>query len=274
MKVLQKEVLSDVREMRIVKMFIESPLIARKALPGQFVVLMVSPNGERVPLTVVDVLGDAVLIVFQEVGFSTRLLGQLNEGDSLFAFLGPLGHAAHCEDFGKGIFVAGGVGIAEIYPVARKSKQIGNHTTVIVGARSREILFFEDELRATVDHLYVATDDGSAGEKGFTTDILASVLAGGTCDTVYTVGPIPMMRKVAEITRPYSIRTIASLNALMLDGTGMCGGCRVTVGGTVCFACVDGPEFDAHLVDWDELEKRNGVYREKEKHVCRIRGNG
>ncbi len=270
MKITKKETLSDVQGIRTTRFHIHAPHIARKAQPGQFVVVMVKEEGERVPLTVVDTPGDDVVLIFQEVGLSTKLLGQFSEGDALYALLGPLGHATPIENYGRTILVAGGVGIAEIYPVARELKAKGNHVTIIIGARTSDILFLQEELKQASDEFHVTTDDGSRGRKGFTTDVLGELLQGGSYDFIYAVGPIPMMKKVCAVTKPSGVRTMVSLNALMMDGTGMCGGCRVTVDGKVKFACVDGPEFDGQLVDWDELQNRTKMYVEKEQHICRL----
>jgi len=272
MKIVSKKIILNSPISKIVEMQILAPDIAAKARPGEFVVLMVSEHGERIPLTVVraDKKNGTVTIIFQEAGFSTQLLGKMNVGDSLYAFVGPLGHPTEIKKYGKVILVGGGVGIAEIYPVALALKEAGNHVTTILGARTKDMLILEKELRDASSELYVATDDGSYGQKGFTVDILRDLLTKGSYDIVYSVGPIPMMKNTALVTRDFKVKTLVSLNAIMIDGTGMCGGCRVTVDKKVQFTCVDGPEFDAHLVDWVELEKRNKVYVQKEKHVCRL----
>lgn len=269
-KIIKKEVLTDTQGVKIKKFEIFSPDIAKKAKPGQFVVLMISEEGERIPLTVVEKTEKTITIIFQEIGFTTKLLGTLGEGDSLYAIAGPLGHATGIKNYGKVILVGGGVGIAEIYPVAKALKLAGNRVVTIVGARTKDILILEKELKAASDEFFVATDDGSSGRKGFTTDVLREVLEKEKCDLVYAVGPIPMMRKVSEVTKKFNVKTIVSLNALMVDATGMCGCCRVNVAGSVKFSCVDGPEFEGHEVDWDELSKRNSVYLEKEKHICKL----
>ena len=287
MKILKKEILAESGNTKTVKMVINSPLIAGKAKPGQFVVLMVKESGERVPLTVVDTDGNAgtVTMIFQELGFTTKLLGTMKEGDSLYSIVGPLGHATPIKKYGDVILVAGGVGIAEIYPVAKAMSAVGgslpcrqagasggnsagNKVTTIIGARTKDLLILEKELKSVSDNLHVVTDDGSYGRKGFVTDALKDILDRSML--VYAVGPIPMMRAVSNLTKESGIKTIVSLNALMVDGTGMCGSCRVTVGGEVKFSCVDGPEFDGHLVDWEELTSRNRIYEEKEKHVCKL----
>ncbi len=273
MKIVSKKKWVDMPGMKITELGILAPDIAAKAKPGEFVVLMVSEKGERVPLTVVgaDIEKGVVTIIFQEAGLSTAILGKMETGDALYSFVGPLGHATPIKNYGKVVLVGGGVGIAEIYPVAVALKKAGNHVTTILGARTKEILILEEGMKAASDKLLIATDDGSYGRKGFTTDILQELL---TLDKdyalVYAVGPIPMMKKVAATTKPFGVKTVVSLNAIMVDGTGMCGCCRVTIGGKVKFSCVDGPEFDAHEVDWAELEKRNRIYVSKEKHICQL----
>ena len=270
MKILEKKVLSCVEGVRVTQLDLEAPEIAAKALPGQFVVLMAEEKGERIPLTIVDNSRGAIRIIFQEVGLTTKLLGKLDIGDALFAMVGPLGHPTEIKNYGKVILVGGGVGIAEIYPVAAALDKAGNHLAVILGTRTKSLLMLEQELKSVSDEFCVVTDDGSYGEKGFTTDTLNRLLNKEKYDLVYAVGPIPMMRKVAQTTKPYNVKTVVSLNALMVDGTGMCGCCRVSVGGVTKFSCVDGPEFDAAIVDWDELTKRNRVYADKEKHICNL----
>jgi len=195
----------------------------------------------------------------------------MKTGDSLYSLVGPLGHPTRIKKYGKVIIVGGGVGIAEIYPVAAALKRAGNHLAMILGTRTKSLLMLEQELKSVSEDFYVVTDDGSYGEKGFTTDVLSRLLKKEKHNLVYAVGPIPMMRKVAETTKPYNVKTIVSLNALMVDGTGMCGCCRVSVAGETKFSCVDGPEFDAASVDWDELTKRNRVYADKEKHICNLK---
>ena len=270
MKITHKEILADTQDSKIVKINIQAPHITQKVQPGQFVVVMVKEEGERIPLTVVDANNDEITLIFQEVGLSTKLLGRLNQGDSLFALVGPLGHPTEIKNYGKVILVAGGVGIAEVFPVARALKEKGNHVVVILGARTKNLLFLEEELRNVSNELYITTDDGSYGKKGFTTDVLKELLEKDRYGLVYAVGPIPMMKKVSLMTAEFNLKTFVCLNALMLDATGMCGSCRVTIAGEVKFTCVDGPEFNAHSVDWDELIKRNKIYEEKEKHICKL----
>ncbi|MFA5089986.1 MAG: sulfide/dihydroorotate dehydrogenase-like FAD/NAD-binding protein [Candidatus Omnitrophota bacterium] len=273
MKIINKEILNDAAVGRIIRIEVSSLDIARKVEPGQFVVLMASEEGERVPLTVVDAdkHNGVITLIFQEAGLTTGLLGKLNPGDSLYALAGPLGHPTEIKHYGKVIVVGGGVGIAEIYPVARAFKKAGNRITTILGARSKDLLILSDELKSVSDDFYTITDDGSCGRKGFTTDILQELLSRDKYDLVYAVGPLPMMRKVSVVAGGFGTKTIVSLNAIMVDGTGMCGCCRVTVAGEVKFSCVDGPEFQAQAVDWDELMKRNAVYADKEKHICKLK---
>lgn len=272
MKILSKQILSNHEGVRVVRIEVLSPHIAQKAQPGQFVVVMAQEKGERIPLTIVETYANkgSIALIFQEAGLTSRLLSKLNEGDSLHALVGPLGHATEIRNYGKVIMVGGGVGIAEIYPVAKALKAAGNHITTIVGVRSKPLLILEDELKASSDALCVTTDDGSYGRRGFVTEVLQGLLAQDSCNLVYAVGPIPMMKRVAAVTKEFDAKTIVSLNALMVDGTGMCGSCRVNVAGQVKFACIDGPEFDAHLIDWQTLEQRNAIYLEKEKHICKL----
>ncbi len=272
MKILNKEVLVNKQGMCIVKITVQSPDIAAKAKPGQFVVLMVEEKGERVPLTIVstDQKQNTVVIIAQAAGFTTRKLAALNSGDSLFSLVGPLGHPTEIKKYGKIVLVGGGVGIAEIYPVAKAMKAAGNSVTTIIGSRTKDLLILENELKEASDELIVMTDDGSYGRKGFVTEALKGLLEKEKYELVYAVGPIPMMRAVSRVTKEYGVHTLVSLNALMVDGTGMCGCCRVSVAGKIKFSCVDGPEFEASDVDWQELIKRNSVYDEKEKHICRL----
>lgn len=272
MKIVEKKILTENKGVKITELVIASLDIANKTKAGQFVVVMVSPEGERIPLTVVDndIDKGTVSLIFQEVGLTTKLLGRLNVGDSLYTLVGPLGHPTEIKKFGKVVLAGGGVGIAEIYPVAKALKNEGNHVTTILGARTKELLILEKEVKGASDEIYITTDDGSYGKKGFGTDILKELLLKQKYDLIYAVGPIPMMKKIAQVTKDFNIKTVVSLNALMVDATGMCGCCRVTVSGKVQFSCVDGPEFDAHLVDWDELEKRNRIYIDKEQHICKI----
>ncbi|MDP8216951.1 MAG: sulfide/dihydroorotate dehydrogenase-like FAD/NAD-binding protein [Candidatus Kaelpia imicola] len=272
MKILAKEVLSDFEGARITRIEVKAVDLAQKALAGNFVILMVKEEGERIPLTIVSADRECgtITLIFQEIGFSTKLLGKLKVSDSLYSIMGPLGHATEIKNYGSVVLVAGGVGIAEIYPVAKTLKEAGNKIKVIMGARTKELLILENELKEVSDELFVTTDDGSYGIKGFTTNVLKEILDKERIDIIYAVGPIPMMEEVADLTRGYGVKTLVSLNSLMVDASGMCGCCRVNINGETKFACVDGPEFDAHSVDWDTLKKRNSVYVDKERHICNL----
>jgi ferredoxin--NADP+ reductase len=253
----------DIKLFRIV-----APGIARKRRAGQFVIVRVHEHGERVPLTIADSDdGEGTLtLIVQGLGKTTRLLNRLEPGDQLADVVGPLGKPSEIERFGRVVVIGGGVGAAIAYPTAKALREAGNTVISIIGARTRELVILEEELRAISDVLHLTTDDGSYGEKGFVTDKLRGLVEGGEPpDFVLAIGPIPMMRAVAEVTRPKGIRTVVSLNPIMVDGTGMCGGCRVVVGGQSQFACVDGPEFDAHQVDFGILAARNAMYREAEQ---------
>ncbi len=247
---------------------IKAERIAKKAKPGQFVILRLHEKGERIPLTIADTNPEkgTVTIVAQEVGKTTHELGTYEAGDFILDFLGPLGKPSHIDKFGTVVMIGGGVGVAEIYPVAKAMKKAGNYVISILGFRTKELVFWEDKLKQVSDEVIVTTNDGSYGMKGFTTHALQKLIdEGRKIDLVHAVGPTIMMKFVAELTKPYGIKTVASLNPIMVDGTGMCGACRVTVGGEIKFACVDGPEFDAHQVNWDELMKRLDYYKDLEK---------
>ena len=275
-EIVEKKILVDTAGVKITQLKVTAPLIAEKAKPGQFVVVMVAEEGERVPLTVVekDVEAGTITLIVQEVGLTTKLLGKLDKGKTIYAMVGPLGHHTEIKKYGKVILVGGGVGIAEIYPVARELKDAGNHVTTVLGVRTKDLLILEEELEAVSDELFITTDDGSYGRKGFVTDILKELITGRgksrPYDLIYAVGPIPMMKNVSLVTKDSGTKTLVSLNSLMIDATGMCGGCRITVGGKAKFTCIDGPEFDASLIDWDELTQRSKVYEEKEKHICTL----
>lgn len=257
---------------------IEAPFVAKKAQAGQFIIFRIDNEGERVPLTIAgyDREKGTVTIIFQKVGLSTKMLGALNEGDYIQDFVGPLGKPTHTEGVKRVCVVGGGVGCAIALPSAQAFKEAGCQVDVIVGFRNKDIVILEDEFKSCSDNLYLMTDDGSYGEHGFVTVKLQQLLeAGNEYDEVLAIGPIPMMKFVCKTTEPFGVKTIVSLNPIMVDGTGMCGGCRVTVGGEVKFACVDGPDFDGHQVDFAELMNRNGVYRDQEaedekEHMCRI----
>ena len=277
-KILEKEVLSPV----IKQMEIEAPRVAKKCQAGQFVILRLHEKGERIPLTIADFDRNkgTITIVFQEVGKSTRELGKMEAGDQIVDFVGPLGLPSHIEKFGNVICIGGGVGIAPVFPIVRALRDIGNNVTGIIGARTKDLLFWEEKMRAACDELMVTTDDGSYVRKGFVTDVMKEIIEDKGKDNIaliLAIGPQPMMRVVCNVTKEYGIKTIVSLNSLMVDGTGMCGCCRVTVGGQTKFVCVDGPEFDGHLVDFAELAKRSAIYLEKERealdyHKCTCGG--
>lgn len=253
---------------RIKLMKVLAPQISRKTQPGQFVILRVDEKGERFPLTIADwdPGNGTITLVFLEVGVSTRKLGELNEGDTILDILGPLGNPTEIRKYGATCVVGGGVGIAAAYPIARAFKGSDNKVISIIGARSANLLIFEKEMADVSDELYISTDDGTKGGKGFVSDILKILIQNGCrFNLVYAVGPAVMMRAVAEVTKPSGIKTIVSLNPIMVDGMGMCGACRVTVGGKTRFACVDGPEFDAHEVDFGELIKRQTTFLSEEK---------
>jgi ferredoxin/flavodoxin---NADP+ reductase len=259
---------------------IEAPFVARKRKPGNFVMLRLHSVGERIPLTIAD--GDpargTITIIVQAVGKTTKELCAMNAGDSILDVVGPLGNPTPIENHGAVACVGGGVGTAELYPIARALKDAGNTVHTIIGARTRGLVILEREMREFSDGVYVTTDDGSYARKGFVTDQLKDLLDGPSgIKAVYAIGPLPMMKAVSNLTRPYGVATLVSLNTIMVDGTGMCGGCRVTVGGQMRFACVDGPEFDGHQVDFDELMMRNRTYLDLEKlsderHLCRLTG--
>jgi ferredoxin/flavodoxin---NADP+ reductase len=252
----------------IKRFVIEAPRIARKQRPGQFVILRIYEEGERIPLTIErsDPEKGTINIVVQSIGKTTHLLNSLQTGDSILDLVGPLGKPSEIEKFGTVVVMGGGVGTAMAYPTAAALKRAGNRVLSIVGARNKDLVILEEEMRAISDALMITTDDGSYSEKGFVTDKLRQLIESGThVDLVIAVGPIPMMKAVADVTRTANIRTIVSLNPIMIDGTGMCGGCRVLVGGKSKFACVDGPEFEAHEVNFEVLVQRNAMYREAEK---------
>ena len=263
-------------------MDIDAPFIAKKAKAGPFIIFRIDEMGERVPLTIAgyDREKGTVTIIFQKVGFATQALGSLNEGDYIRDFVGPLGKPTHTEGIKKVCVVGGGVGCAIALPSAAAFKEAGAEVDVIVGFRNKDIVILEDEFKAVADNMHLMTDDGSYGEQGFVTVKLEELLKSGKdYDAVLAIGPIPMMKFVCKTTEPFGVKTMVSLNPIMVDGTGMCGGCRVTVGGEVKFACVDGPEFDGHKVDFAELMSRNSTYRGREaevteKHACRMEAMG
>ena len=254
---------------------LDAPLIARKVKPGQFVILRLNEQGERIPLTVAnfDTEKGTVTIIVQSIGKTTKQLADMNEGDAILDVVGPLGVPTHLEGAKKACVIGGGVGCAIAYPQAKALHNAGVDVDIIAGFKNKDIVILEDEMKAVSNNLYITTDDGSYGEKGLvTTKLKALIDAGEDYDLVIAIGPVIMMKFVAEVTKQYGIKTIVSLNPIMIDGTGMCGGCRVTVDGKIKFACVDGPDFDASKVDFDELMLRNTAYREQESHACRLYG--
>lgn len=270
-EIVNKEVLAD----KIKKIEVRVPEIAAKSLPGQFVVLRINETGERIPLTVqqTDHVKGTVNLVFLEIGKTTTLLGDLEEGDRILNVAGPLGTPSEIKNYGTSVIVGGGIGSACALPVARALKEAGNYLISIIGARTKDLLILEDDFRDISDELHITTDDGSYGRKGYTVMVLQDLLESRKkIDYVYSVGPVVMMRAVANTTREHSVKTVVSLNPIMVDATGMCGGCRVEVGGETKFACIDGPEFDAHQVDFDLLLKRQRYYHEEEE--CALHGTG
>ncbi|MGQ9489137.1 MAG: sulfide/dihydroorotate dehydrogenase-like FAD/NAD-binding protein [Anaerolineae bacterium] len=264
-KILKKQILSDATKLMVVA----APHVARKARAGQFVIVIADERGERIPLTIADHDPQAgtVTLIFQEVGKSTMQMGQMNAGDVLYSVAGPLGHPTEIGDYGTVVCVAGGVGIAPMYPIARDLKAAGNYVISIIGARTKELLFWEERMRAVSDELIVCTDDGSYGRKALVTEPLQELLQAraGQIARVWAIGPTVMMKFVSLTTQPFNVPTIVSLNTIMVDGTGMCGGCRVAMTDGAKFVCVDGPEFDGHLVDWNNLLARIQFYRNEEK---------
>jgi ferredoxin--NADP+ reductase len=249
---------------------VEAPAVARKARAGQFVVIMIDEKGERIPLTIADWDREegSITIVFMEVGVSTSRLAQLKAGDSIANFVGPLGLPSHIEKFGTVVCVGGGVGVAPIFPITRSLKEAGNKIISIIGARSKDLLFWEDRVREVSDSLTVTTDDGSYARKGLVTEPLKEIMEGAEkVDRVVAIGPAVMMKFCSLTTKPFAVPTIVSLNPIMVDGTGMCGCCRVEVGGETKFTCVDGPEFDGHQVDWDLVFARQRIYLDEEKRA-------
>lgn len=267
-RIVDKKILNS----QITAMTIEAPFVAKKVQPGQFVIIRADEKGERVPLTVADFDREkgTVTVILQAIGFSTKKISSFNVGESLADCVGPLGVPTEFGSPKKAIVIGGGVGCAIAYPQAKALYNMGVDTTVIAGFRSKDIVILEEEMKAVSNNLYITTDDGSYGQKGFVTDVLKDLISKDTYDLVIAIGPIPMMKFVSKTTEEQNIKTIVSLNPIMIDGTGMCGGCRVNVGGEVKFACVDGPDFDGHKVDFDELMRRNSFYRGEEAHVCRL----
>ncbi|RMF95067.1 MAG: sulfide/dihydroorotate dehydrogenase-like FAD/NAD-binding protein [Candidatus Schekmanbacteria bacterium] len=263
-EVIEKRVLSPVVSL----LKFRAPHIAQSRKPGQFIIFQIDEKGERVPLTIADADPEegTITLICQSVGKSTRKFNALEKGDKILSLVGPLGKPSHIENFGNAVCIGGGLGIAVVYPLGKALKECGNYVSSIMGFRSKELLFMEDELRSISDELHIVTDDGSYVRRGLVTDVLKELIdEGKKIDIVFAVGPVPMMRAVCDITAKHNIKTIVSLNPIMVDGTGMCGACRVTIGGKTQFVCVDGPEFDGHQVDFVELSKRQSFYRENEK---------
>ena len=275
--IVKKRVLNET----VTLMEIEAPLVARKALPGQFIIFRIDEEGERIPLTIAgyDREKGTVTIIFQKVGYTSMKLDTLNEGDALLDFVGPLGEPSHTEGVKRAAVIGGGLGVAIAYPQAKALHEAGCAVDLIVGFRNEHLIILKDELAAACTDLTIMTDDGSNGNKGFVTQALQAKLdAGKAYDEVIAIGPLPMMKAVCDLTKPKDIKTIVSMNPIMIDGTGMCGGCRVTVGGVTKFACVDGPDFDGHQVDWAEAISRSRMFRPEEQrameklHKCRLTG--
>jgi ferredoxin--NADP+ reductase len=275
-KIIERKQLSE----NVVKNVIHAPDIAARRKAGQFVILMINEKGERIPLTIVDTDTKAgtLTIIYQVVGKTTTALAALKEGEYILNVLGPLGHATEIENFGTAVCVGGGVGVGVIYPIAKALRETGCNVVSIIGARTKDLLILEEETRAVSHKLTVCTDDGTYGFHGFVSAVLQQMIdAGEKIDRVYAIGPVPMMRVLANLTRPHKIKTIVSLNPIMVDGTGMCGACRVSVAGKTRFTCVDGPEFDGHDVDFGLLMTRLQMYTEQEKQAlerCRCEKNG
>ena len=273
-KIVRRE---EMAEGTVILNEIEAPLIAKKALPGQFVILKAGEDGERIPLTMAYTDKDkgTITIIYMVVGKSTALFRELKVGDSFQDVIGPLGKATHLEKVGKVICVGGGTGVAVLHPITRAMKEIGNDVTCIIGARTKDLLILEEQMKDASHDLRVCTDDGSYGHHGFVTEVMKDILEKEDIKEVVAIGPVPMMKAVSAITKEFDVPTLVSLNPIMVDGTGMCGGCRVSVGGETKFACVDGPEFDGHQVDYDELWLRLQAYMEDEKKChedyCTIR---
>lgn len=271
-KITHKEILTK----DTLKINVEAPLIANKAMPGQFAVLLIDESGERIPLTLADWDRDkgVITLIFQKAGYSTKKLAALNKGDVIAHILGPLGHPTEIKNVGTVVVIGGGVGVAEVYPVARAFKQAANRVIGIIGSRTKELLILENEMKKVCDELFITTDDGSYGRKGFVTDTLKDlfrVIEKSTHtkypELVYAIGPVAMMRGVCEFTKGYAVKTIVSVNPIMVDATGMCASCRCTVAGKTVYGCVDGPDFNGHEIDFDELEKRLKLFENEERRI-------
>lgn len=261
-KILSKKELGE----NLYEIVVDAPFVTRRGKAGQFIILRVDEEGERVPLTIADINKDKgeLTIVFMAVGYTTKKLAELNEGDEICDLVGPLGVPTHIENYGTVVCVAGGYGAAPCYLIAKAFKEAGNKVYMIMGARRGDLIFWQDKMKEASNELFITTDDGSLGRKALVTDVLKELKEREKIDHVIAVGPMPMMKAVADMTREDKIDTVASMNPIMVDGTGMCGACRVTVGGEVKFACVDGPDFDAHLIDFDEVVNRTRIYKDVE----------
>ena len=262
-KIIEKKQISE----EVFKIKVSAPLIAEECQPGQFIILQISEEGERIPLTIADSDNKqgSITLIFQTVGKTTHLLAELEEGDKILNLVGPLGKPTHIENFGTVVGVGGGIGVAPLYPIAKALKAAGNKLIIIIGARTKELVILEDEMKAIADEIIICTDDGSYGRKALVTEPLKELCERAEKPNLVTaIGPPIMMKFCAETTRPYGVSTVVSLNTIMVDGTGMCGGCRVTVGGKTQFVCVDGPEFDGHLVDFDNMMHRLNSYKKRE----------
>ncbi|MBE7705818.1 MAG: sulfide/dihydroorotate dehydrogenase-like FAD/NAD-binding protein [Cyanobacteria bacterium SIG30] len=259
----KKELCTNQFEIRV-----KAPFITKNAKAGQFIILRTDKNSERIPLTIADYdrEKEELTIVYMAVGYTTKKLASLEVGDEIEDIVGPLGVPTHIENYGTVVCLAGGYGAAPCYLIAKAFKEAGNKVYMVMGARNKDLIFWEDKMKDASTELFITTDDGSMGRKGFVTNVLEEIIAKEKVDYAIAVGPMPMMRAVAEMTRPHAIKTDASMNPIMVDGTGMCGACRVTVGGKVKFACVDGPDFDAHQIDFEEVMNRCKIYKEQEKH--------
>ena len=266
----KKELCKNQYEIRV-----KAPFITKNAKAGQFIILRTDKNSERIPLTIADYdrQNEILTIVYMAVGYTTKKLASLDVGDEIEDIVGPLGVPTHIKNYGTVICVAGGYGAAPCYLIAKAFKEAGNKVHMVMGARTKDLIFWQDKMKNACEELHITTDDGTLGTKGFTTQVAKDIIDSEKVDYVIAVGPMPMMRAVAELTRPYGIKTEASMNPIMVDGTGMCGACRVTVGGEVKFACVDGPDFDAHLIDFDEVINRTRIYKEEEKRCDETKCN-
>ncbi len=264
-RIVRKKIINEF----VTKMEIEAPLVAKKAEPGQFIILRVNDEGERIPLTIADYNREegTITIIFQVVGATTEKLNELKENEYILDFVGPLGNPTELDGIKKTAVIGGGVGCAIAYPIAKKLHENGTEVHSIIGFRNKDLVILEDEFKSSSDMMKIMTDDGSYGEKGLVTKALEELIThGNEYDTVFAIGPLVMMKFVCELTKKYNIKTIVSMNPIMIDGTGMCGGCRLTVNGQTKFACVDGPDFDGHLIDFDEAIERSSMYKDFEKH--------